>query len=108
MNKRQPVRHGEIFLKPVDKLPEGNRTMYDSFVVGHSETGHHHYLKSTDKFEVVMDKLSVYLYLAKEATLVHDKTVNRHNDIVVQPGMYEVIRKKEYNPFTKAMEQVWD
>lgn len=103
------IRHGEVLLLPVDKLPEGRSTTHKSFVVGHSETGHHHVLEATKEFEVTrISDDELYVRLFEPAKLVHKKTVNRHNDLTIIPGSYKVIRKSEYDPFEKVMRQVWD
>jgi hypothetical protein len=106
MNKA--IRHGEVTLLPVNKLPKGSKAVHDLFIVGHSETGHHHVLESK-KFEVLTtDTSELYLRLFEPGKLVHQKTVNRHNDLIVQPGIYKVTQKLEYNPFTKMMQRVFD
>jgi len=105
------IRHGEVFLQPVTKVPNGEVSEHNTFIVGHSETGHHHVLESKQKFTVTtdeIDKAFLYITLFEPGKLVHKKTVNRHNDLFVPAGTYRVINKKEYNPFTQAMEKVWD
>lgn len=108
MKENQAIRHGECVLIPVSKTPKGNVEKAKKYIVGHSETGHHHILKSAVDFDIIMDKLEVYLLLNSEADLVHEKSVNRHKDIKVKPGIYKIGHKTEYNPFTKAIERVWD
>lgn len=107
----KPIRHGEVLLFPVTKVPssKGKTKKYMDFIVGHSETGHHHVLESKHQYAVtVLGDDSVFVQLAKPAKLSHKKTVNRHHDLVVDPGTYQVIRKREYDPFGKAMREVWD
>lgn len=108
MNK--PLRHGENLLLPVSEMPEGKATSHKSYVVGHSETGHHHVLEATKAFDVLLEKKSkeLFIELKDSATIVHKKTVNRHNDLTVKPGIYKVIHKLEYDPFTQLMRAVWD
>lgn len=106
------VRHGEIFLQMIDseELPKGKFIQHKTFIVGHSETGHHHVLESAQEFEVmtVGDKKELYLRLFEPAKLVHNKTVNKHKTLPVIQGTYKVINKLEYSPFTKIMERVFD
>lgn len=107
------IRHGEVFLQPVDAAPTKDVEVkeHKTFIVGHSETGHHHVLESKTKFTVttdVVEQAFMYITLEQPGTLVHKKTVNRHNDLIVPAGTYKVINKTEYNPFTQAMEKVWD
>lgn len=108
ISKNSPFRQGEITLQPVKRLPRGICEKSKRYIVGHSETGHHHVLESETEFEVFTDKEDLYLRLFEPAKLNHQKTVNRHHDLVVAPGIYKVTHKTEYSPFTKAIQQVWD
>jgi len=105
------VRHGEVLLVPVDECSKAVDTKHvKSSVVGHSETGHHHVLESSQTFDVMTtkDKKELYVRLFKPGKMVHQKTVNRHNDLNVMQGLYQVIQKQEYDPFLNVMRQVWD
>jgi hypothetical protein len=104
MNK--PIRHGEVMLIPESSMPKTKATKYDAYIVGHSETGHHHVLQAD--MEIAVEKEDLYVRLFQPGKLVHKKTVNRHNDLTVAPGVYKVVRKKEYGPFEKIMREVWD
>lgn len=101
------VRHGEVLLVPVDKVPRGRGAKHTNFIVGHSETGHHHVLESQTEFDV-WDKTMLYIRLFEPANLVHQKTVNKHKTLTIPAGTYKIVHKQEYNPFSKAMERVWD
>lgn len=39
------LRHGENLLIRVPAMPSTGTKTYKSFIVGHSETGHHHVLR---------------------------------------------------------------
>lgn len=41
-NMNYAIRHGEVFLLPVDKAPKGKSEKHTTFIVGHSEIGHQH------------------------------------------------------------------
>ena len=107
MLKIKAVRHGEVLLVPVDKIPKGVGVKHTSFIVGHSETGHHHVLESKTEFDVY-DKAMLYIQLFQPADLVHQKSVNAHKTLTVPKGIYKIIHKQEYSPFSKAMEKVFD
>ena len=49
--KKQIVRHGEVILKPIAELPKEARLELETniHIVAHSETGHHHVLKTKEK-----------------------------------------------------------
>jgi len=106
--KNKPIRHGENLLYPVTKKFTGER--YKTYIVGHSETGHHHVLESETEFEVMTDaeKKELYLRLFEPAKLVHQKSYDAHRTLNIPAGTYKVIRKTEYDPFERIMREVWD
>lgn len=102
------IRHGEVLLMPVENI-KGEFKKHTSFIVGHSETGHHHVLESKTEFEVAeLDRAMLVIRLFAPADLVHKKTVNAHKTLTVPAGTYKVVHKQEYDPFEKVMREVWD
>lgn len=108
--KRIAVQHGEVWLQPVDKLPEGKVQKTKEYIIGHSETGHHHVLESATEFEVMSgdDKHDLYVRLFEPAKLVHKKTYDVHETKVITPGDYVVYQKTEYDPFREVVRAVFD
>lgn len=108
MNK--PIRHGENLLLPVEKLPRAKRQHLTTFIVGHSETGHHHVLEATKSFDVILSskQKTTFLELIEEATLTHKKSFDRHADLTIAPGKYMVVRKTEYDPWSGLIREVFD
>ncbi len=107
MNK--PIRHGEILLHPVSELPKGKLGSHKSYIVGHSETGHHHVLESTDDFKILKTADdSVWIEILTPAKLVHKKQIDKHRTLPVLPGKYHVIYKQEYNVWEKVLQRVVD
>lgn len=103
------IRHGEILLYPVSKFPRGKMTNHKSYIVGHSETQHHHVLEATEEFKVIKTgKDNVWLELFAPAKLVHKKDIDKHATLKVAPGKYQVIYKQEYNPWEKVIRRVVD
>lgn len=100
--------HGENFLQLVKELPKGEATRHKIFIVGHSETGHHHVLESKTEFDIyeVLDNL--YVHLDTPANLVHKKTFDVHETQEIQPGTYKVYHKLEYDPFQDVIRKVYD
>lgn len=105
--KRTAVTHGELFFHPVDEMPKGNLQSFDSFIIGHSETGHHHVLTSEKKFDLI-DGEDRAVLLKEVGKLFHQKEHDVHETQILAPGAYKVYYKKEYNPFKKIVERVWD
>ena len=68
--KRVAITHGELFILPVDKVPEGKTSKHETLILAHSETGHHHVLES-QKYEFTLteigDSVERYLTLEREA-----------------------------------------
>ena len=106
---KKAIRHGEITLKPLDVLPEKVKELYSGkkYIVGHSETGHHHVLLSSALRVYELDN-ELYLDVQKIGELEHQKSFDKHDTKVVQPGFYKVVVKKAYDYFKKKMTQVRD
>jgi hypothetical protein len=106
----KPIRHGEIMLVPVDKIPSGEVSKHSKFIVGHSETGHHHVLESETQFEVMTagEKQDLYFRLFEPAKLVHKKQTDKHRDLVIPAGTYKRFHDTEYDPFERIIRDVAD
>lgn len=106
----QPIIHGENVLIPVSKVPDGEKSTHISYIVGHSETGHHHVLEAEKQspFDIIINSDEMYISSKQVSNLVHRKTHDIHKTVVVNPGFYRVVRKSEYDPFQQVIRQVWD
>jgi hypothetical protein len=102
------IRHGELLLVSVSKMPEGKTKKTKSLIVGHSETGHHHVVESKTKIEWTQYQDRIFFKVSTPTPLIHKKTVDKHKTLIIQPGIYKVIPKQEYDPFRKVMRRVWD
>jgi hypothetical protein len=107
---RHSIRHGEVLLQEVESVPKRKGKEFKSFIVGHSETGHHHVLEAEKEFKVwtAKDKQELYLELFEPAKLVHQKQIDAHKTLTVPKGKYKVTYKKEYNPWSKVTQRVFD
>lgn len=104
----KPIFHGENFFLPVDKIPKGETTKHKAFIAGHSETGHHHTVKSNTEFEVTQFEKYLYVQVFEPARVEHQKSFDVHETLTLEPGKYKVPKKTEYDPFAKVIRQVWD
>lgn len=109
------LRHGELLILPVDELPEVKEVYTgDRYIVGHSETGHHHLAVTQAKDALTVyrpvgaDSQDLYLRVSAPAKIEHQKTHDRHADIDLPEGVYLVRPKNEYDPFDKIIRQVQD
>lgn len=120
MNNK-PIRHGEIMLVPNGckawenipnrEIPAGSNRSRDRFIVGHSETGHHHVLEAAPKqaFNVTeTDKKQLFFRLFQPTSIVHKKATDKHNTLTVEPGVYKRYHDTEYDPFGKVIRNVAD
>lgn len=106
MHNNKCIRHGEAMLVPINAKVTGNP--HTSFVVAHSETGHHHVLQSKTPFTVSEKDEEFIIELFEPAELVHLKTTDKHKTLPVAPGRYKVVYKNEYNPFLQEIQKVQD
>lgn len=95
----EPVRQGEIIFVPVPPAmhPKSGEWV-NSFIVGHSESGHHHVLDCDLQFNVIVGNDELLVELSGTARLEHHADVHRHRTLAVLPGTYRVLRKRQYNP----------
>jgi hypothetical protein len=116
MNKKEirkrMIRHGEMLLIPVEELSENVEQIFEgkSFIVAHSETGHHHVaVGDVTVFRPVgADSTDIYLRANKESAIEHRKTFDKHETKTIHPGIYICRAKTEYDPFRKLIQQVRD
>lgn len=106
MNTSKVIQHGEVMLVPVDTKVTGES--HKTFIVAHSETGHHHVLESKKDFTISQSDKEFLIELFEPAQLVHKKTFDMHPTKTVQPGRYQVIYKSEYSPAEKTLRMVQD
>lgn len=104
------IRHGEVILMPVSDVPKLKSEKSKNYIVGHSETGHHHVLESKTEFEVMSssEKDELFIRLFEPGKLVHKKTFDFHKTLDVSPGTYKVVKKTEYDPFQGVIREIYD
>lgn len=94
---------GEVFIRRIDTLPAGivPAPIEDgNYVVGHSESGHHHVIPAVGVQCFVAPENSLHLYLdvSEIVALKHLRPHDTHAPITIQPGKYEVRRQREWAP----------
>ena len=111
IKKNNAIQHGEVWLSeiPESDLPEdGIVTKHNSFIIGHSESGHNHVLESKTKFDVIRSANEVFIRLKSRAKVVHQKTHDKHRDTPVKKKSYRVRIKREFNPIAEVWRKVQD
>lgn len=105
------IRHGEVILKPVAKLPAKTKiktsTAVDTYRAADSDAGHHHVLNSK-QMQVVTTEADTFVSLVVDGTIIHQKETDRHKDLPVTAGVYQILKKNEYDPFEKVIREVMD
>lgn len=110
-------RQGDVLLQRVEALPAGATPVENKTVAKGEHSNHHHIL--TGDALLFEDKQTGKLFVqvvSPTGKLEHINTLTgqiaEHLPIEqargFEPGVYEVIPQKEYNPFTKAAEAVRD
>ncbi len=107
---------GEITIRKVDKLPDWVKPLKPEngrFIIGHSETGHHHSMTLDRKTAYVSDKAPegmrvLYAVLETAGELVHERGHDTHETISFEPGIYEFRLGREYDPYAELARQVAD
>jgi hypothetical protein len=108
---------GEISIRRISEIPgdavplklEGGK-----YIVGHSETGHHHVLDRVEGVKVLEAKSApdgmriLYAILDEPTNLNHLRGHDTHEAIAFQPGMYEFRLGREFDPYAELARRVAD
>ena len=103
---------GDFIIIRIDDIPADvepyepeNGASGPQYVVAHSETGHNHTIVADRKVRAYRPKQTndedLYrLFFAVEAPaeIVHQRSFDTHETLLVPPGRYEVRRQREYIP----------
>lgn len=96
------ARHGDLVFKRVDSLPKGVRKSSNILALGEF-TGHKHVAgKGSVVWKTSEDK--TYIEVADKTEITHEE----HRPIILKSGVYEMIIKREYDPFEKQINSVKD
>lgn len=114
--QQRMLRHGEILMVALDELPANIEQVFQgkTYIVGHSETGHHHIAVAERKDALTVykpvgaDSQDIYLRVSAPSRVEHKKTHDKHKTIDLPEGVYLVRPKTEYDPFAKLIQQVRD
>lgn len=108
-------RHGDLLIEKIDQTPEG--TLTDNTLLAQGEGRNHgHFIESesteifkTDSEQNITHILNVKDRAAIKHLKIDSKTwTGEHTDILLDPGVYRVIRQREYDPYLKTIRIVKD
>lgn len=111
------ANQGEIRIDQITDLPDLNMKPFDEknakgFIISHSESGHHHILGGDVE---VMERTSdvpagarILYAIVKEPTKLFQDAATPHQPVELDPGIYEMRIKREYDPFSEQARKVSD
>lgn len=107
---------GEITIRRVETLPAGVKPLElegGKFIIGHSETGHHHVMDRRNKAVFESTKAPagmrvLYAVLESTSELVHERGHDTHETITFEPGIYEFRLGREFDPYAELARRVAD
>jgi len=113
---KHTAAQGEISIRRIEKMPDNVTPLAPEnghFVIGHSETGHHHVM-TLDRKQVFVDPNPpvgmrvLYAVLESAGQLVHQRGHDTHETIQIEPGVYEFRLGREFDPYAELARQVAD
>lgn len=113
---------GEITIRrlgdlPKDRaLPKGFTAMKPErgqFIIGHSETGHHHVIDASGAMVGVMERPPegmrvLYAILENPLSLEHLRGHDTHEALTNEPGVYEIRIAREFDHYAELARQSAD
>lgn len=107
------IFHGEVVLVKVNKMPEGLKKakMFNkkAYKLADSETtGNHHLLEAKEGVELYQDDNGVLWLKNDVPTDVFCAIENRHDNITLEPGIWEIDRANEHDYLTGMKRKVAD
>lgn len=101
-------QQGDCIAIKIDAVPEGSKAVKPGprgYVLAEGEhTGHAHCIDATRDVEMYEKDGVLYLKVAAPAPLTHEE----HHTQTIEPGIYEVRRVVEVDPFSDEIRTVAD
>jgi len=106
---------GELDVTRVDAVPEGCKpvaAVNGVYIVGHSETGHHHVIREggVDLMERTEHGMQVFYAILKDPTksLEHMRGHDTHEPMALGEGIVRISPTVEYDPYAKLVRRTMD
>ena len=87
-------RQRDVLFREVDELPKKKRKLDTEIIVRGEATGHAHRIQNGILFSTWDRGPHFYIKANKDTKIIHEE----HDPIELEPGIYEVIRMREYDP----------
>lgn len=103
---KHTAQQGDVTLRKLASIPEGKAEIVSRkrLVLAEGEQSGHYHLIEDDDAELIRIGERILLKLKKSATIKHQE----HLPIRLSPGIWEVGRVREYDPFLDMTRQVMD
>lgn len=108
---------GEVNVRRVNNVPDGLVAVNadnGNFIVGHSESGHHHMLPAEagvsvmEQVKNVPEGMKVFYAILKNPTHLRQDASTPHERITLDPGIFRISISREYDPFAEQARRVAD
>lgn len=114
--KKVIAQQGEVLVIKLDTEPQYECRPFSArtdgtYLLSHSEQGHHHVLTGGEVMERVEVPTGMQIFraaIANAEQLVQEKAATPHAPIDLEPGWYEFRISREYNPFIDEARRVAD
>ena len=84
-------RQGDVLLKKIKSLPKKVKKLDTDIIVKGEATGHAHRLQNGT---IYWRRNTMFIKANTGASIVHEE----HAPIELEPGIYEVVRQREFDP----------
>ena len=106
--KRKPIQQGDVWIEPVEFIPEGcteGPTKGEHFILAEGETtGHAHRIHEVAGVEFKEKDGMFYLQNKEELSVVHEE----HGPVTIPPGTWKIRKVREYDHFAEEARPVTD
>jgi len=114
-NENHIVRQGDCLFKPVSKIPLDAKEVKNKIVARGEHSNHSHIITGN---ALVLEKDGIFFIDATDASVEHllesawlsgvKEWTKEHDPIKLNPGLYEMVPQRQYNPYEKVIERVRD
>lgn len=95
-------QQGDCLIKPTTEIV-GVFVKDRNVLIEGEHTGHAHRV-TEGQFEIYAQMQRIFLKAITQCRITHEE----HNPITIPPGVYEIDRVREYDPFEKVIQRVRD
>jgi len=89
------IRHGDVLLETIEKLPEGKyETKKDSVVAEGEVTGHAHRIVGAAVLQNQLNELFIDVGMDADVRISHEE----HGTVKIPAGTWKTIQQQEYTP----------